>query len=199
MKKIQPSNVHEVRVAWLRADKDSKMFGHHIPDDAVTRSLIESPDLQNSEENVRRKELLKFRGDSLEKLIEQADWWKVELSDVDLVNLLTSCYDTWKELTGGTRRIIIAARAIRDGHKLSAVSEQVYRELMDIQDSVRAIRTRIREDIEVLPPILVRCGSREAATVIEGIKRATACCWCYCLDNHPPSAIQAFLGILADP
>ena len=164
----------EAMIVEFLKEVDSPRFGLAIVDqlraDNKTRRLIDLPDLQSSEENTYRKELLaKVRGYGKDAMLFESfpsdvRWKSAVLGKSDLTRLKYINDDYWNELSNGSRLVQEGARSILAGVEIMGQSSKPFFEV------VKSI-----EQGEILPqPILVACDETSDLVVLEGHVRLTA-------------------------
>lgn len=122
---LRTSSEEEMISEYLKAEYYSERFSEDIKkvmrELLVDESIILSADLNSTNENIARKELLgEFRGYGLnrelfENFPNDIQWNLCNFESYDLSNIRYIDYSYWNELSKGTHSPLIAARTIRNG------------------------------------------------------------------------------------
>ena len=132
MKILRESSEDEMLLEFLKAEYSSERFSEQLTEAmerlGITEELIAEADLQNKEENAKRKNLLRaFRGygenrELFERFPTVEEWKLCSFSEKDLVNIRYIDYSYWNELSAGTHTPLFAAETIRSGIRIYDVS-----------------------------------------------------------------------------
>src|SRR2546426_7991730 len=167
----------DVFLAFLRAEVDSPAYGKHIAPWLAEAhrvlgigrdTLIDNPDLENSQQNVIRKRMLSYRGlESRQALFcgfpTDVLWRRVELEPHELGRLKYIGKDeNWMSFSEGTRRPSRVVERIAKGELL----DNPGRAISDIQEKLRRG--------ERFPELIAAEGNGDDLILIEGHRRATA-------------------------
>jgi len=163
---------NEMVLAFLQAEIDSGRFGHIyaaiLANSRVRReSLIDQPDRLSDRDNSIRTELLTVvRGFGNRTLLFQhfppdVTWRRAVLEAADLDTLIYANHETWRQLSGGSRRVTDGARNVE------AFSEGNVRENTNVV--LQAYRVGKR-----YPPLIGVDGPGRSIILVEGHTRATA-------------------------
>jgi hypothetical protein len=198
MRLTAPSSVDEMVAPFLRAeiDADRSSVGSYLAAHKWPESLVWDPDTTDLVDNGRRAELLAehrgwlrnaflFRG-----FPPDVAWHRAELDPADVGQVLGANVQTWRLLSGGTRRFADAAAAARTGH-VSLDSDLVG---AAGRACLVAARYTAREILE--PPILVAPSSRSPIVALEGHTRLVA--WLLADRLEPLPAIVGFSDHISD-
>ena len=153
-------------LTFLRAELDSPRFGSLRGTPA--QSVIENANLENSAENVRRRDLLGMvRGFGRGTLLfpgfpTDVAWRRVRLEASDAPRLLYAGQSTWIGLAGESRHVVDGAARIGSVH----AGEETGRNVLAI-----AVRLRAGDRFEDLIGVV---GDGSDLILVEGHARATA-------------------------
>ncbi len=144
---------HEMVATFLRTEISSDRFGREIvrllDRDAVSRAIIEHPDVTNPDENAYRTRLLgEFRGygqsrDMFEQFPSGVIWQRVAMTPAELLRAKYIDYDYWNELSNGTRSPLGAAETIRAGRTIYGVSNDPFLVAADASGEVPSFRSSL--------------------------------------------------------
>ena len=172
MKILERVAEHNMVSAFLKAEIDSPRWGQHILrqlDDAkLPRSLVDTPDLENNQENGTRVQLLNYRGynqnDFLFAGFPHATEWHTALLDVtDLKRLKVMNQEPWIQFSGGSRVAWDAAQ--------NFISAKITNEVKtDISNAIK----RLGSGISFPEIILVGESPESDLIVLEGHVRVMA-------------------------
>lgn len=182
---------NEMIAEFLKAEYCSERFGDCLKKllekHKVNHNLITEPNLKNKDENIFRKTLLgEYRGygrnqELFENFPNDVQWHIALLTPEDLRQVKYIAYDYWKELTGGSRLAIDAAKNIQAGKEIFNQSNERF----------LSVAENIKNGIKF--PRLIFLASDESASivVIEGHLRLTA----YMLvPNFIPKTLEVIIG-----
>ncbi len=196
MRKVGPSRLDEAVAAWLQAEVKSPQFSsQYVGLRDSDRHIIYYPNLDDREENSRRRQFLSYRGGILKDISGISEWFRAELSADDLRGLHASPYPSWEIYSECTGKLVKVADAIRNGFMPRVLDPQIQQGLGTIQQNVRGLYALLNDGKTIEPLILLANNNVGPFTVIEGTKRATALCWRHCLDDAPCPGVPAFVGI----
>lgn len=154
---------------FLRAEIASVRFKDYIitqlERDHKGRSVIDTPDLNNSSENwYRRQVLASYRAYVFEELPAHIVWYRALLSPEEVMKIRYVSYDYWNEISDNSRLATVAAETIRAGHEIYGESNQGF------WDAANALRLGAR-----FPELIIAGVSPGAElTIYEGHVRLTA-------------------------
>jgi len=186
----QVSEDHMV-AAFLRAEIDLPDFRFlyriELKKLGLTRSLVDTPDLQDGDANIARKHLLASggRGYPRHSLFlgwpTDVEWWKAEVSPAELGAFRFINDPDWIRLSAGTR-------LVKDG----AANVGRNPELESLSSKIKALAERVREGAAFAELLLVAISSHDPIVVMEGNARAAA----YVLAGRaaPPRPIAVLTG-----
>jgi hypothetical protein len=133
-----PATENDMIGAFLRAEINSSRYDDHITG-ALTqqnlgRHLIDQPNLADAAENAARKQLLAFRGYETRVALfagfpTDTTWRRVTLEACDLATLRYAKYQTWIDLSDGTRLVSVGAHNFSqrpedpDTYHINAIAE----------------------------------------------------------------------------
>lgn len=157
---------------FLKGEITSKRFQAQIIEVCnklkVSTGIIENADLNNPEENSKRKEILRlFRGyGSNVHLFENfpiiSKWIFAECSCEDIKTIRYINYSYWNELSKHTGSSLIAAETIREGKEIYGISNSAF------VDGVNYL-----EQGGSFPPIILLTSNNENYIILEGHSRMT--------------------------
>ena len=191
--------LHHVIAAWLRAELCSPCFRDYLQTDDSDLRIIKDPDVTNADENIRRRQLIAYRGGIIEDIANSTEWREATRGVDDLAGLFASPYPSWELFSGCTGKIIRVAEAVRNGVRLRVCDRAVQQSLDEISKHVGEIYAGLGGESVRGRLILLARSLLGPYTVIEGTKRATALCWRHCLETVPCYGTPAFVGITARP
>jgi hypothetical protein len=154
---------------FLKAEIASERFGQEIlallARDGKSRTLVETPDITNTDENTYRRQVLSaYRAYVFEELPAQVAWYRALLDREAIAKVRYIDYSYWNALSGNTRLPIVATEAIRAGREIYGQSTQGF------LDVAQALRNGAQ-----FPELIVVGASPDAElTVLEGHLRLTA-------------------------
>jgi len=161
--------------AYLRAEISSERFGDDVKSAmrafAVDDSVITSPDIANSAENVLRADVLgAYRGygqgrEMFDGIPDELAWHEAELAREEIGDLRYVDYSYWNELTDHTRLVQDAVANIRRGKVVFDVPNDRF---LDFAEGIR------RGQRDFGPLILWAESASAPLEIIEGHLRATA-------------------------
>jgi hypothetical protein len=174
LRSVRRATEDEVVASFLRAEIDSER--HHaailrrLQTDQRSRSIVDSPDLSDPDENAYRRLLLARvrgwgRGEGMfEGFPEHVEWAFVALTRDELAQVRYINWDWWLEHSGGTRLATEYARRIHAGEFAD-----------DPEAELRPIADRLREGPPLPSLIAVRDAKRpDYLVLVEGHVRLTA-------------------------
>jgi hypothetical protein len=131
MQHPHPIPEEEMVATFLRTELASYRFEPTILDilerDGRDRSVIEEPDLANSDDNAYRAQVLgEHRGygqdqDVFRFVPPDVHWYRAQATKADLARVRYIDYDYWTELSGGSRLAVDAAERIKQGIEVMGV------------------------------------------------------------------------------
>ena len=174
MKKIRDISEDEMISTFLKAEIDSSRWSASIikllEKAGKNRTMIDTPDINNGDENAYRKKLLgEFRGYKQNSLLFETfpnniKWELVSLTKEELEKVKYMKYDYWDMLTNKTRLAKDGAESVKKGIEVYRVSNEGFLKAAEaIQNGV------------IFPyMIFVTKGIQSDIVVLEGHQRITA-------------------------
>jgi hypothetical protein len=190
LKYLKVGSEEEMVAIFLKAELDSPRFSKLIKKNSkkfnVPLSVIEHPDLRDSNQNQQRSKILtSYRGwGTRTKMFENFpsklrwEWWELNKSDV--LNLCYVDYSYWNELSRGSHLVKDGVQTVRDGVEIYGVSNQQYLDLAQ----------KIDKNASLPPLILDQARSEGRLEIIEGHVRATA----FGLSKQKNITVKALIG-----
>jgi hypothetical protein len=183
----------EMVLEFLLAEMNSSRFTNAIQDQLHAQEdfeLLLKPNLNNPEENKKRKQLLYYRGyesrDVLFKGIpEKIKWFKKVLSKDDFVSIKYTAYPTWLGLSKNTRRPLVAAKNLRQGLIING----------ETFDHIFEIAKKIKKGEKLYRIICIKEKTSKELIVAEGHSRLTAYAYQY---PNIPEHIEIIIGEVED-
>jgi hypothetical protein len=173
MRDLGPASEDEVILAFLQAEIDSTRFGQYyaalLSNSGLERgSIVDRANLQSNRENaVRRKLLTAVRGYGNRTLLfrgfpQNVMWRKVAIEAEDADKLKYANYETWVQLSGGSRLVVDGAKGV----DAILVGENANENIKAVANDLRAGKRY---------PALVAVESEGGFLIlVEGHTRATA-------------------------
>jgi hypothetical protein len=188
MRIVNPTSKNHVHLAWLKSEL-YRMRSDLASDEL---SLIENPDLNNSEENLQREELIlnKYgRSPIMETVPSQIQWHEVEIEDEDLENLYILAIWDWFIDTGKTYKLsqVPANLTSNHGHRISNFPPGA----ADHKTKIEAMMSA--PEINTQDIILIASSENGPFTIIDGTHRSSLLAL-----NGTISGTKAYLGIAND-
>jgi hypothetical protein len=193
--------------AFLRAEIDADRWGRTIIIPGLAaygwpQSLIREPDTTDADQNARRAHLLGDcrgwrRGTYLFRTFPpDVTWHHAELSQADIGAALGANYETWRDLTNGSRRFADAAGNVR-AERLPEVADapndaERARRITDVagaSERARRIAARYRAGEVLERPVLVARSPDDQLIGVEGHTRLIA--W---LLSRSPGPLPVIVG-----
>jgi hypothetical protein len=181
-----PATEDEMISAFLQAEIDSPRWGPcvkaKLADLGSGRLLIDSPNLKDAAENLRRKQVLDCyrwyqpRKDIFTGFPLDVTWYRAELQAQDFQTMQYIVHPYWNELSGETRLVSDGARNLR-----RFASDSRFQHIVAIAQGIHAG--------EVPLPLIVAQHNRGRLVLIEGHSRATA----YAVVSFT-GPVEAFVG-----
>jgi hypothetical protein len=194
LKLLHPVTEAEMVAVFLKAEIDAARYGEELlrllARDGLDRSLLDSPNVGDEEEDRHRARLLgEARGygrneDVFTGTPDDVEWFRAELEPTDLDALMYIDYDYWTGFTGGTRRAKDAARRIMAGETFSEETSH----FGDLAESV-SMGMRFPEAIMLHNP------ESGELVILEGHKRMTA--YLMLPEPLPRELLQVIAGVSA--
>jgi hypothetical protein len=194
MRTIRRIDEAEMVSVFLKTEIESARFGREILEVlerlGLDRRLVDSPDLRDEAENLRRAEVLgEFRGYGRDEGLfvnfpRGARWERALVGRAELEKVKYIHWDYWLELSGGSRLALDGARNVAAG-ALSEARAAGYFALADA----------LRRGVPLPELILVGTAEGGGLVVLEGHVRLTS----YLLrpENLPPE-LPAIVGYSED-
>ena len=131
MKLIRPTTEADMIAVFLKAEIKSERFGQIILDllehDNKSRTVVDMPDITNSDENAYRRQLLgAYRAYVFEELPIHVTWYRALLTREEVAEVRYINYDYWNELSSHTRLPQVAIEAIVAGREIFGVSNEAF-------------------------------------------------------------------------
>ena len=169
---LRNSSEDEMILEFLKGEIKSERFQAQIIEvlnnQKISTDIIEMSDLNNTDENFKRKEVLRlFRGygsntDYFEEFPNISKWIFAECSCEDIKNIRYINYSYWNELSKHTSSPLIAAESIREG-----------REVYGVSNSASISGLNYLEQGGSFPPIILLTSDKENFIILEGHSRMT--------------------------
>jgi hypothetical protein len=165
---LRPATLDQMVLAFLRAEIDSERFGscYQAPlaqSGFDRRTLIDSPDLHSTRQNVARRAVLAtVRGGIFQGFPADVTWRRVALEKTDTPRLKYLNHRNWTEFSGGTRLVSDGAKNIHSRILPNNTNPQI----LAIADDVRNGKT--------YPELIAVAGEGQDIILVEGHMRATA-------------------------
>ena len=165
---IRPVSEDEVIAEFLKSDFHRHEFREYH--DAL-RDIVRTPDLDNREENAKRRALLFIRHLSLWKeLPENTEWFQVDITESDLDNIRIFPRAQWRRIADGCFSATEVADGMRQRPHLLETS---------FLAKVDAIGDQLRQpDPGLGAVILIGVSENEPLTVLDGNHRLIASMLC---------------------
>jgi len=174
------SSEAEMVACFLRGELSSERFGEGVrlalAAGGQPESLVTRPDIQDGEANDARRAILAATrgfGEDRELFIDfppRVRWVRALLAPAELARVRYIEYSYWRELSGGSRLPVDAARRIRDGFRAFGVSNRRF-----------TAAARALAGGAVFPPLILAGPRRDRLVCLEGHLRLTA----YALAGFP--------------
>lgn len=194
MKIIKKISENNMILEFLKAELKSERFDKHVIN-ALKRvssneKLILDANLNNSEENILRKNVLRIYRGFDDKLLfdnfpRKIEWYEATLNEKDFEKIRYINYDYWKELSGGTRNVKDSSKTINANIEIYNQSNNTYKE----------IAKEIKNGKKLPKVILVSKSKKDNPIVLEGHSRLTAT---GLLEPELRKKIEAIIGFSAD-
>jgi hypothetical protein len=172
MRELGPAAERDMVLAFLQAEIDSARFGQTyatiLSNSGLQRSsIIDNPDMQSEWEDSLRIKLLQavrgYRSDTFlfQGFPQDVRWRKIEIEPDDFGKLKYANYETWVQLSGGSRLVVDGAKNIEN-----VVVEDANRNITAVVDSLRCGKR--------YPPLIAVKSEDGFLVLVEGHTRATA-------------------------
>ncbi len=149
---------------FLKADFHAPAFKEY---QESFRELVSKPDLDNVEENAKRRALLYIRHLALWKeLPAETEWYEVEIKQADVSQIRVFPRAQWRKLARGNFSVTKVAELIRTRQHL--VDTSFLSKISDIGDQL------LLEDPGLCAVILIGLNDSEPMTVLDGNHRLAA-------------------------
>jgi hypothetical protein len=169
MRLLYPTTADDMIAVFLKAEITSERFGDKIltqlKRDKRERSLVDTPDITSTPENVYRRQLLtSYRAYVFEELPVHTIWYRALLNRDEVATIRYIDYDYWNVISNNSRLPVVATEAIRAGRAIYGQSTQGFLNV------AQALRSGAH-----FPELIVVGTSPDAQlTVFEGHLRLTA-------------------------
>jgi len=168
MKLKRPTTEADMIAVYLKAEIAGR-FGQMIMDvlehDRKSRTVVDMPDITNSDENTYRRQLIgAYRAYVFEELPSHVAWYRALLNREEVARVRYIDYDYWNELSSHTRLPRVAIEAIIAGREIYGEST----------DGFLEVAQALREGVHFPELILVGVSPTADLTVYEGHVRLTA-------------------------
>jgi O-antigen/teichoic acid export membrane protein len=164
MRLIRRVSEDEVIAEFLKSDFHSPAFGEYRKS---MRDIVENPRLDDPNENAKRRALLFIRHLSLWKEIPAGtQWYEVELTEDDLVNVRAFPRAQWRKPAHGNFSITKIAEGV--GTRQKTLDDQFLTKIKKISDSFS------KGSASFASLILIGLNEKEPLTVLDGNHRLVA-------------------------
>jgi hypothetical protein len=195
MQNLDKLTEDEMILAFLREDTQSDTWRYayeKAPHWHRRTALLEHPDLNNTEDNLARRQMLGARGYGQNEYLfggfpQSVEWRRHQASIDELGSTKYILQEKWDKLSGKTRYVRDGARYV--GQHIDAGDEHV----AEIIQKVQAICDRLRRGDRFGPVIAVRGGPGSELVLLDGHHRATAM-----VCTGIPAAVEMIIGISTD-
>jgi anti-anti-sigma factor len=161
---IRHVSENEVIAEFLKSDFGSPEFREY---QESLRAVVGNPDLDDADENAKRRALLFIRHRALWKeLPTGTEWYEVEIADADLGQIRVFPRAQWRKLARGNYSITEVAECMRTGQHL--VDAPFLSKIASIGDQLH------QEDPGFSAVILIGLNERGPLTVLDGNHRLAA-------------------------
>jgi hypothetical protein len=191
MKLLEQVSEDHMVAAFLRAEIDLPDFRFlyriELKKLGLTRSLVETPDLQDSDANVARKHLLATGGRGYPKhsLFQgwptDVEWWKAEVAPDELGAFRFINDLPWMKLSAGTRLVKDGAANVGRNPELDSLSSKI-----------KAVAERVREGHTFAELLLVAVSRNDPIVILEGNARAAAYVLAGRAAPHPIAVLSGY-------
>jgi hypothetical protein len=169
MQLIRTTSEADMISVYLKAEIDSSRYGQFIlgllEQHGKSRSLVDTPDITNKDENAFRRYLLgAYRSYVFEELPSDTVWYRALLNREEVAQIRYIDYDYWNALSDNTRMPSAAVKTIAAGREVFGVSNEGF---------LRAAQM-LKEGALFPELILVGTSPADHLTVYEGHLRLTA-------------------------
>jgi hypothetical protein len=181
----------EVIAGFLKSDFDSPSFERYHD---RFRKSVNTPDLNDAEENEMRRALLYLRHLSLWKeLPSGTEWYEIEISEADLDQVRVFPRAQWRKLASGSFSVTDIAEAMRTRNhrvdatflsKIAAIGDQLQRSdpgfspVILIGEKERGPLTVLDGNHRLIAAVLASSGCVRNLRFLCGLSpRMTECCW----------------------
>src|SRR3954447_24240741 len=118
MRLLYPTTDNDMIAVFLQAEITSERFGDKIltqlKRDNRERSLVDTPDITSTPENVYRRQLLaSYRAYVFEELPVHTIWYRALLSRDEVAKIRYIDYDYWNAISNNSRLPLVATEAIQ--------------------------------------------------------------------------------------
>lgn len=172
MKYIRESSEDEMILEFLKGEIESERFQTQIMEILSTEreklEIIKYGDLNNTTENLRRKEILRiFRGygsntELFENFPKISRWIFAECVEEDIDNIRYINYSYWNELSKNTSLPRIAAETIREDNEIYGVSNAGF-----------ISGVKYLKEGGIFPPVILLTADNHNFIILEGHSRMT--------------------------
>lgn len=173
MEILRKSSEDEMILEFLKAESTSVRFCEQLTESmerlGLTQTLITEANLEDREENEKRKKLLgNFRGygenrELFERFPKVSEWNLCKFSGKDLENIRYIDYCYWNELSAGTGRPLDATDTIRKDIRIYDVSNEGF---LRAAEYIKSGGT--------FPRLFFLTADYEEFVIVEGHQRMTA-------------------------
>ena len=161
---IRRVSENEVIAEFLKSDFHAPAFKEY---QERFREVVSKPDLDNAEENAKRRALLFLRHLALWKEIPtETEWYEVEIKQADVSQIRVFPRAQWRKLAHGNFSITKVAEGLRTCQHL--VDTPFLSKILDIGDQL------LLEDPGLSAVILIGLNDSEPMTVLDGNHRLAA-------------------------
>ena len=195
MKKIRNISEGEMIAVFLQTEINSNRWSSNIlsllDKDGKSRTIIDKPDLANTEENNYRKKLLgDFRGYGRNEELftdfpNDVTWIRAKLNREELAKIKYMDFSYWNELSNHTRLAKIGAEIIKTGKTIFNQSNEGF---------IKAAEA-VKQGVPFPEMILISKDKQSELVVLEGHQRITA----YLLSSeYMPKELEVIIGYSKD-
>lgn len=173
MRDLGPATEDDIVVAFVQAEIDSVRFGQYYAAFLSSRglerfSIIDRPNLQSDSDNLLRRAMLTAvrgydnRSALFTRFPQHVTWRRVAIEPAEAHKLKYANYETWVQLSAGSRLVVDGAKRLEGIH----VGESAKENINALADDLRAGKR--------YPPLIAVQGEEGFLILVEGHTRATA-------------------------
>ncbi|RJO60115.1 hypothetical protein C4544_07200 [candidate division WS5 bacterium] len=192
LKIVKPITEDEMIAVFLKAEIVSKRFGKRVldavKDESVSRIIIDKPDLEDNQENRKRRKVLaaaRCYGENkalFSGFPNDVKWYRAVITGEGLKKVKYIPEDYWVNISKGTRLPKVAVETIKSG-------EEIFRQK---NNAFWEVAKTVKKGIRLPELILVGINVDSMLVVIEGHLRITG----YVFDSeHTPQNLEVIIGL----